>query len=213
MTHEIKYTLLVITLILVSCKRDSRSFNKELKTCINEKINKILNDDLGYFQEDYKHNNINIFDSIRKFEIALIDQKIMKENNSKSYLKLLDNLKNNRLSFKIDSIVSNQDFLKNLNSLTFTKNIIYDNCIDEIAELFGQKENADLFKINEVYDDIIYEVKISDENLKSLICLKSFDENESFRLSVTNLFFTKILYRKEPVIEFKKTKDGLFKKK
>ncbi|MCF1420864.1 hypothetical protein [Mangrovimonas futianensis] len=197
----IKLTYSSFVLILFSCSEENKDYQTDLINCINEKVEKKLNSQINFFKESneiFSEIDLNIFDSISKFENSLIDSKILPNKSQNGYKILLKEL-NNKEEFKarIKNQKIDDHFIRFLNSDDLITLIIYDSCPMEI--LLKNADNKEIVELKLKFEKVIAKAFTSKTILDELIDLEFFTD-DYVRLSTCYLIYINSYRGEEPEI-------------
>lgn len=149
----------------------------ELEKCINNQCSKLL-----YIE------NLNLFDSISKYEDILVNSKILKDKTQRSYIHLIEKGKSEKFIKKhMQKVIKKYPFYYNFNDEYGAKQIIYNYCPYSVVS--SSKEMSDkYYPVKEIYERFFAEGYPTNSILKDLICNKNFN-NKVYRLMLCNLVF------------------------
>lgn len=168
----------IIFIFLLLCNLSYGQYD-ELKKCINDKY-EIYN----------KSKNLNLFDSIKKFEIFLIESELLKNKSKKSYCDLI------KKEFPFDNLESiimkvrkRDSFFYNLNDYSYNMIMMYNACPYEIARVSKEMSNK-FYPVIKVYNKVIANSYPTSDILRELSNKTNYD-NEVSRLMLCNLVYCK----------------------
>jgi len=162
----------------------------ELKNCINEKY-EIYN----------KSKNLNLFDSIKNYEVFLIESKLLKNKNKKSYCDLIKKeFSFNDLESIFKQVKKRQPFYYNFNDYSYNMIMMYNACPYEVARVSKEMSNK-FYPVIKVYNKIIANSYPTSDILQELSGKTNYD-NEVSRLMLCNLIYCKWVsdYKEELII-------------
>ena len=163
--------LFLILFPFLSCTQ-----NKNDYSCINKKINEI-------FKEDYNGKDFAYFDSIKKIEKNLINEKYIISDDYVGYSKFINeqvNLNDKKKSLFFEKLKSYSNFFYHLNSSTMTFLVLTECCECKESDYKNKIQIYDSMKLDGGYP--------SKENLLKLLKLTNF-KNEEEKLILLNFVY------------------------
>jgi len=174
------YILFSILFNALSCQSQDTSWEKALKKCINESVNKNIKEAFGKEPFDF-------YDFVLIIENELLERKLLNNNHKQSYLNLinmingLDNIKFREMYHKQKIIINEFGFF------AYSPESIFNQCPYKISVNGRDGEGKLIYKQGSILNDLMAQGYNNKELLSKLISCTD-DEN-----------FSKIVYR-APVI-------------
>jgi len=190
-TNKLKIIIksLLVLLFISSCKTKDSIYN-DLHHCINTHYNEIK-EDIGFINiEKIKGRDIDIFDTIKKFENTLIELSLLKDKTKKGYINLLNsNIFFEKRNSFLDTITKKMPFYVDFCWPQGCTNIMYSSC--PLSVIIDKKSYKLFGKTKIAFDSFTMDKYPKKKSLTTLIELTDFD-NDTSRLLLCNLIFIDI---------------------
>lgn len=175
-----KYIFFSLVLFIFSCKAQNSNTEKALKECINESVNKNI-------QENYGKEPFDFYELVLKVENELIANELLKNNSKQDYLNLLESITDIKNS-KYKTIYQEQSEIMNKFGFTpFSTESIFNQCPFKVSVKEKEGEGELIYNQGAILNKLMEVGYDNQELLKKLINIT--DEKD----------FGKIVYR-APVI-------------
>lgn len=178
---SIKYILsLCVILSVLSCKAQDTEVELALKECVNEQVNKNI-------QEAYGKEPFDFYTFILKIEQELLSNKLLQSKDKASYLSLLNNI-NQSTNIEYSEMYKKQNsIIDSYGFAPFSTESIFNQCPYKVSVESKEKEGKLIYSQGVILNKLMAQGYSNESLLKELINVTDDDD------------FDKVVYR-APVI-------------
>lgn len=178
---KFNYIPVFITLFFITCCSGQDNLTeKALKECINESLNKNIEERTG-------KSNFDFYDMIIEVENKLIDAKLISHNDSNGYLSLIKSITESKKPEYEKMYLQQSEIMDKYGFTPFSTETVFNQCPYKVSANVKDAEGKHIYNQGTVLNKLMAEGYDNDELIQGLI--NSVDENN----------FKKVVYR-APII-------------
>lgn len=178
---KFKYTIVFIIFpFITSCSGQDNLTEKALRVCINESLNKNIEEITG-------KSNFDFYDMIIEVESKLIDAKLISHNDSNGYLSLIKSITESKKPEYEKMYLQQSEIMDKYGFIPFSTETVFNQCPYKVSANVKDAEGKHIYNQGSILNKLMAEGYDNDDLIQELI--NSVDENN----------FKKVVYR-APII-------------